>query len=197
MSDDEEKQSAGPIPSVIASITRPAFPGLRNLWRRFGGRKPPRFDPTKSQVWFRPCFRVCGWYGAADLHVTDPCAPPHCSKPNDLGQHSEVREDGFEWCGRHFSCLAEAIENQAFALWYEDGIFEGEQTERGEDVIQKGKLVLRPALYGDDEEPPLPKYNFFLHEHLDEMTSQEIRDYQTAGEVPVRLRRRGRNRPKG
>jgi hypothetical protein len=105
-----------------------------------------------------------------------------------------VREDGFDWCGRHFSCLEEAKENQAFVLWYEKGKFEGEQGVSGKDVMAKGKMVLRPALYGADEEPPLPSYNFFLNEHIEEMTPQEIRDYQTRGEVPKRLRRRGRNK---
>lgn len=194
MSDEEEQQSGGPIPSAISNLVRPSFPGLRNLWRRFGGQKPPRHDPTKARVWYQPCFRVYYWHGTADLHTTDPCALPHCDNPDGPGQHSEVREDGFDWCGRHFSCLGEAKENQAFTRWYEEGYFEGEQGERGEDVMKRGKMVLRPALYGADEEPPLPLYNFFLNEHIGEMTPQEIRDYQTRGEVPKRLRRRGRVR---
>ncbi len=195
MPDKEERRGDGPIPSAVANLIRPSFPGFRNIWRRFGGQKPPRRDPNQAQVWYRPCFRVYAWDGTTDLHTTDdPCEAPHCSNPGGDGNHSEVRDDGFDWCGRHFSCLAEAQENQAFVLWYEDGMFEGEQGTRGKDVMAKGKMVLRPALYGAQEEPPLPPYNFFLHEHIEEMTPQEIRDYQTSGEVPKRLRRRGRTR---
>jgi hypothetical protein len=192
MADEEEQQIGGAIPRAIATIMRPSFPGFRNIWRRFGGQKPPRHDPTKARVWFQPCFRVVGWDGNADLHTTEPCSPHHCSAPDGIGRHSEVRPDGFDWCGTHFSGLAEAKENQAFLLWYEDGIFEGEQTQPGKDVMAKGKLVLWPALYGAQEEPPLPRFNFFLHEHVDEMTPQEIRAYRATGEVPTRLRRRGR-----
>lgn len=177
-----------------ANIVDPSFPGFRNLLRRFGGRKPPRYDPTKTPVWYQPCFRVYTWYGAADLHTTDPCIPPHCELSGKTGQHSEVREDGFEWCGRHFSCLAEAMENQAFVRWYEEGWYEGTTIERGKDVMKKGKMVLRSPLYGANEEAPLPQYNFFLHEHIDQMTAMEIREFQTTGEVPKRLRRRGRAR---
>lgn len=192
MADEEEQQTGGAIPRAIAYIMQPSFPGFRNVWRRFGGRKPPRHDPSKARVWFRPCSIVVGWDGKADLHTTEPCAPRHCSNPNGIGRHSEARPDGFEWCGARFSCLAEAKENQAFLRWYEEGIFEGEQTQLGKDVIAKGKLVLRPALYGAQEEPPLPRFNFFLHEHVDEMTAQEIRAYYAVGEVPKRFRRRGR-----
>ncbi len=194
--ESKKPESGGPI-STIGNIISPAFPGIRSLWRRFGGRKPPRYDPTKTRVWYRPCSRVYSWYGAADLHTTDPCILPHCDRPDETGRHSEVRPDGFEWCGRQFSCLVEALENQAFTRWYEEGWFEGEEVEKGKDVMKKGKMVLRPPLYGADEEPPLPKYNFFLHEHLDEMTSLEIRVYKSTGEVPKRLRRRGRSRPGG
>ncbi len=192
--DEEEQPEGGSIPSAIVNIMRPAFPGIRNLWRRFGGRKPPRFDPTKHQVWFQPCFIEVNWTGTADLHTTDECILPHCDNPGGLGHHSEIRPDGFNWCGQHFSCLEEALENQAFTNWYEHGLFEGEEVERGKNIMKKGKMLLRPPLYGATEEPPLPKYNFFLHEHIDEMTPEEVRTYQTAGEVPKRFRRRGRNK---
>ncbi len=192
---DEAQPEGDSIPSAIINLARPSFPGIRNLWRRFGGRKPPRFDPTKHRVWYQPCFRVYSWCGPAEWHVTDdPCVVPHCDHPGKDGQHSEVRDDGFDWCGRHFSCLTEALENQAFTNWYEHGLFEGEEVERGKDIMKKGKMVLRPPLYGATEEPPLPKYNFFLHEHVDEMTQEEIQDYKTTGEVPKRFRRRGRNK---
>jgi hypothetical protein len=168
MARDEEEQGGGPIPSAISNIMRPSFPGFRNIWRRFGGRKPPRHDPTKARVWFQPRYRIVRWDGEADLHTTEPCAPQHCSNPDGIGNHSETREGGFDWCGVYFPGLVEAKENQAFLLWYEEGIFEGEQTQPGKDVVAKGKMVLRPALYGAQEEPPLPRFNFFLHEHTDE-----------------------------
>ncbi len=195
--DGEEEQQAegGSLSPAISSIMRPSFPGIRNFFRRFGGRKPPRFDPTQHRVWYQPCFRVYQWRGAADLHVTDdPCVIPHCSHPDEFGQHSEVRDDGFDWCGSHFSCLTEGLENQAFTDWYEHGSFEGQEVERGKDIMKKGKMLLRPPLYGVNEEPPLPPYNFFLHEHQDEMLPHEIAEYKRSGEVPKRLRRRGRQR---
>ena len=192
--EEDQQSDSSPIPTAIANFIRPSFPGLRNLWRRFGGQKPPRHDPTKAQVLFRPCLRVTTWDGEADDHTEEPCILPHCNNPGGYGRHSEVRPDGFDWCGRHFSCLAEAKENQAFMAWYETGGFDGGSGERGKDVMEKGKMVLRPALYGAQEEPPLPRYNFFLHEHLDEMTLEEVRAYQRQGEVPKRLRRRGRAR---
>lgn len=199
MSDEDEDQednqpTGGRVPHAFAGLMRPSFPGLRNLWQRFGGRKPPRFDPTQQQVWFQPRFRVTTWTGTADLHTNEECILPHCDNPGGLGHHSEVRPDGFDWCGCHFSCLAEAQENQAFVAWYEKGEFEEQSVEIGKDVMAKGKMVLRPALYRADESPPLPQYNFFLHEHIEKMTRQEIMDYQTRGEVPKRLRRRGRNK---
>ena len=193
--DEDEQQEGGSIPSAIINIMRPAFPGIRNMFRRFGGHQPPRFDPTQHRVWYRPCFRVYSWQGEANLHVTDdPCVVPHCSHPGEDGQHSEVRADGFDWCGQHFSCLPEALANQAFTEWYEKGLFEGEEVERGKDIMKKGKMILRPALYGANEEPPLPKFNFFLHEHVHEMLAHEITEYKRSGEVPKRLRRRGRGR---
>ena len=193
--DDQEQQKSGSIPSAIVNIMRPAFPGIRNLWRRFGGHQPPRFDPTQHPVWYRPCSRVYSWRGSADGHVTDdPCVLPHCSHPGEDGQHSEVRDDGFDWCGRHFSCLAEALENQAFTDWYEHGLFEGTDVELGKNIMAKGEMLLRPPLYGEMEEPPLPQYNFFLNEHVDEMLPHEILEYKRSGEVPKRFRRRGRQK---
>lgn len=193
--EEEETPEGGSLPSAIVNIMRPAFPGLRNLWRRFGGHKPPRFDPTQHRVWYQPRFRVYSWHGSADLHVTDtPCMLPHCAHPGEDGVHSEVRPDGFDWCGSHFSCVAEALKNQAFAAWYEHGLFEGQEVELGKDIVEKGKMILRPALYGTNEEPPLPPYNFFLHEHINEMLPHEIVTYKRSGEVPKRFRRRGRQK---
>lgn len=191
---EDEQQTSGRGPSAIRSLLTPVFPGIRNIWRRFGGQKPPRVDPTKAQVWYRPSLRAVEWEGEADLHTEQECILPHCNNPGERGHHSEMRPDGFDWCGRHFSCLTEALENQAFTRWYKEGYFEGEFGERGEDVMAKGKMVLRPALYPRNEEPPLPEYNFFLNEHIDEMTRQEIMEYQRDGTVPVRLRRRGRTK---
>ena len=190
MADEEETPSSG---SAIG-LTRPSFPGFRNMFKRLGGKKPPRYDPSKSRVWYSPCFRIVQWDGSAEEHTLDSCVEPHCDNPGDEGRHSGLREDGFDWCGRHFSSLVEGLENGAFKLWYEDGIFEGEEVERGEEVMAKGKMVLRDALYDDENSPPLPPYNFYLHEHINEMTHKEILAYKKTGEVPKRLRRRGRTK---
>ncbi|KKL07337.1 hypothetical protein LCGC14_2587020, partial [marine sediment metagenome] len=109
------------------------------------------------------------------------------SNPGGYGHHSEVEPDGFDWEGTHFHSLFEARENQAFCQWYETG---------GEEVLKRGKMILRPVLYGTRERLPLPRFNFFLHENTEKMTAQEILAYNRTGEIPVRLRRRGRNKPK-
>lgn len=176
-----EEEQTGPLDIVI----QPSFPGLRRLWGRFGTRKPPRWDGTKSRVEYRPCFRVVEWYG---LPIEDhTCGdPPHCSVPGKEGRHSEVRPDGLDWGGAHFSCFAEAMQNRAFQQWYEN--------KGGKAVVDKGKMTLYPAYYDDEGKPPLPPYNFFLHEHIDDMSAQEVREYQRTGFVPKRFRRRGRAR---
>lgn len=171
----------------LALRMRPSFPGMRQLWRRFGGRKPPRFDGTKSRIEYRPCFRVVEWYGlptdTSDPHVCED--PPHCSVPGGQGRHSEVRPYGLDWGEVHFSCLEEALANQAFHEWYENG--------GGKAVVDKGKMTLYAPYYDDEGKPPLPEFNFFLHEHVHEMSAQEIRLYQREGFVPKRFRRRGRS----
>ena len=168
---------------------RPSFPGFRRLLRGFGSRHPPRFDGSKSPVEYRPCFRVVAWYGVADQHTGGArCStPPDCSVPGGEGRHSEVRPDGLDWGGAHFSSMVEALANQAFRQWYEN--------EGGKAVVDKGEMTLYPPYYGEDGKPPLPPYNFFLIEHVDEMSVQEIRLYQREGIIPKRFRRRGRQRP--
>lgn len=170
-------------PPVVPS--RPSFPGFRWLADRWPhGRRPPQRDPARSLAVFEPCSRVVDWDGEATDHRTEECRLPHCKKPGEWGRHSEVRPDGFIWEGARFASLPEALENQAFARWYEE--------EGGRKVVEDAQVVLTPLQYRDDEAPPLPKYNFFLGDHIDEMTAEEIRAYRMNGEVPTRLRRRGR-----
>lgn len=198
-SDEEDEESGqGAIPTAIANLVRPSFPGFQAFWRRFGRRKTPRFDPAHSRVFYQPVANVTNWDGPVSWHTTDECALPFCDHPGEEGHHSEVRPQGFYWCSVYFSCLEEGLFNTAFKRWYEDGYLEQDGTTGtpGKEVMKKGKLVLREALYGPDEEPPLPVYNFFLDEHMDEMTSGEITAYQKRGDVPKRLRRRGRARRK-
>lgn len=195
---DEEDGPEGLIPSAIAALVRPSFPGYQALMRRFGRRKTPRFDPARAHVFYRPVKRVTEWDGPAELHTTDECVLPFCDHPGEVGRHTEVRPHGFYWGGVYFSCLEEGLANQAFVRWYEEGflVSDGSTGKKGKDVMKKGKLVLRDPLYGVNEESPLPPYNFYLDEHLHEMTSGEINAFKKRGEVPKRLRRRGRGRAK-
>ncbi len=193
--DAEEGGGLGAIPSAIANLVRPSFPGYQAFMRRFGRREPPRFDPAHSRVFYQPVANVTEWDGPASSHITEECVLPFCDNPGEEGHHSEVRPQGFYWCGVYFSCLEEGLANTAFTSWYEEGLEQDGTTGKpGKEVMKKGKLVLREALYGRDEEPPLPVYNFFLDAHRDEMTAKEITAYQKRGEVPKRLRRRGRAR---
>lgn len=188
---DEEREPGG-SPSPLSIVMRPSFPGFRQLWRRWGGRKPPRYDGTKPQVEYQPRYRVVEWYGAGGDYGAEPphqCGdPPFCSVPHGLGRHSQVIPDGFDWAGTHFTCLEEALRNQAFAEWYEGG----DGGPPGKEIMDRGQMTLYKPLYADEKKPPLPKYNFFLDEHVHEMSVQEIRAYQRTGEVPKRFQRRGR-----
>ncbi len=196
--DVEEEEPEGLIPSAIAQLVRPSFPGLQALMRRVGWRRTPRFDPARAHVFYRPVNRVAEWDGPAELHTTDECVLPFCDHPGEVGRHTEVRPHGFYWCTVYFSCIQEAMANTAFVRWYEEGLLvsDGTTGDKGKDVIKKGRLVLRDAMYGINEEPPLPPFNFFLADHQDEMTSGEIMAFKKQGEVPKRLRRRGRARRK-
>ncbi len=167
----------------------PVFPGMwRYLKGRLGRPKPPQNDPIKVRVQFRPCFKVTAWNGSSDDHRTEECAPPSkCAEHGRYGQHSEVRPNGFDWEGTHFHGLFDALENQAFQKWYEEG---------GQEVLEEGKLIQREPQYREGKRPPLPTFNFFLHENIVKMTGAEILAYRRTGEVPKRLRRRGRNKPK-
>ena len=165
---------------------------FENMWRyargRLGRPKVPRRDPTKVPIVFQPWFRVVCWEGSADAHRTEKCAPPpKCSHPNSGGQHSETVPDGFSWEGTRFHGLFDAMENQAFRQWYEAD---------GQEVLERGIIVLRAPQYREDDPAPLPRFNFFLHENIGKMTSQEIVAYKQTGEIPKRLRRRGRNKSK-
>lgn len=184
-------EQAGDAQTAIEITRQPYFPGMRQWLRRWwrGGREPPRYDGTHSPVEYRPCFRVVEWNGSPDHHTGGaPCGtPPHCSIPGGQGRHSEVRPDGLDWGEVHFSCLEEALANQAFRNWYEN--------ENGKAVVDKGVMTLHKPYYGADQKPPLPPYNFFLSEHVHEMSVQEVRAYQRTGEVPTRFRRRGRAKP--
>ncbi|KKK61570.1 hypothetical protein LCGC14_3013010 [marine sediment metagenome] len=176
------------IPDALVH-TAPSFAGMwRFLKGRLGRPTPPRLDATKLPVQFQPYFRVVVWDGAPDDHLTAECAlPPVCALPGEYGEHSEVRPDGFEWEGARFHSLFDALENQAFRRWYETG---------GQEILERGELTVRAPLYREDERPPLPTFNFFLHENMEKMTAQEIMAYRRTGEVPTRLRRRGRNKTK-
>jgi len=182
----EEQETEQGLPAMNA---RPTFAGIRKVWRRLRG-KVPHFDPVKTKIEFQPISKAVKWTGGADGHITEECGRfcqlnSSASTP-DWGQHSEIRPDGLFWGGTRFSSLELALENQAFAAWYENG---------GKEVVMAGKMVLTNPIYGEDEEPPLPPYNFFLHEHQNDMTPTEVRSYRAIGEVPKRFRKRGRNRP--
>ncbi len=174
------------------SDSLPLIAVFEGMWRYARGRagrpKVPRHDPSKPPIVFQPHFRVMTWRGSADIHRTEKCGePPKCSNPGIDGEHSETVPDGFTWEGVRFHGLFGALENQAFRQWYEAG---------GQQILERGDLVLRAPQYREDDLPPLPRFNFFLHENLGKMTPQEIIAYRQTGEVPKRLRRRGRNKPK-
>lgn len=183
---DDDNESG--MPDALVHVA-PSFAGMwRYLRGRLGRPRPPRQDAAKTPVVFRPCFHVVVWDGLADDHRTTECAPPPvCSKPGEHGTHSEVRPDGFDWEGVHFHSLFDALENQAFCRWYETG---------GQEILERGELVVRPPQYDAGARPPLPPFNFFLHENVEKMTAQEIMAYRRTGDIPKRLRRRGRNKPK-
>lgn len=182
---DERDESRQPDALVH---TRPSFGGMWRFLRGRPGRPtPPKRDPSKVLVTFQPRYRVVIWEGPSEDHITGKCAPLVCSNPDAWGEHSETRPDGFDWEGTHFHSLHDALENQAFQQWYE---------REGEDVLAQDAIVLRDPQYADGKKPPLPAFNFFIHEHIEEMTAKEIMDYRRNGTVPKHLRRRGRNKPK-
>lgn len=179
---DEESHEA-PMPPTWSAT----FAGLwRYVKGRLGRPMPPQYDPAQMPVAFQPRFRVVVWEGEATDHLSAECAVLLCSKPGRAGEHSEVRPDGFSWEGAYFPSTFEALENQAFRQWYESG---------GREIVERGDLVLHDPLYRDGESPPLPRFNFFLHENIEKMTASEVLAYRRSGEIPKRLRRRGRNNP--
>lgn len=181
MAVEEEHEGA---PSALSNLLRPAFAGMQRFLTR---KRSPRRDPTRGRVQFQPVARVVRWDGEPEHHRTEECRPGTCGNPGGTGHHSEVRPEGFVWEGTHFHTLTEALENQAFRIWYEAG---------GQAVVEAGKLVVREDLYGADEKQPLPTYNFRIEEHIHEMSPAEVAAYRAHGEVPKRFRRRGRNKPK-
>ncbi len=175
------------IPDALVHVA-PSFAGMwRYLKGRLGRPRPLRHDPTKLPVRFQPRFRVVVWEGEAGDHRVSGCTPLVCAKPGEYGEHNEVRPNGFDWEGAYFPGLPDALENQAFRHWYEYD---------GQEILERGKIVLRDPQYRYNERPPLPAFNFFLHENIEKMTPQEILAYRRSGEIPKRLRRRGRNKPK-
>lgn len=182
---DNEEETGQPDALVH---TAPSFAGMwRYLKGRLGRPIPPHDDPTKLPVKFQPYFRVVVWDGEATDHRIDSCVSLICSNPDGYGEHSEVRPNGFYWESVYFHGLHDALENQSFRRWYDDG---------GEKILESGKIVLRESLYQKGKSPPLPNFNFFLHENIEKMTAQEIDAYRRVGEVPKHLRRRGRNKSK-
>ena len=167
--------------------TSPSFAGMwRYVTGRLGRPKPPQVDQAKARVEFKPCFRAVTWDGSADGHIMGKCTA-FCEKPTQHGVHSETRPDGFVWEGVRFHGLFDALENQAFKQWYALG---------GEETLEAGKLVVRAPQYTEGQKVPLPRFNFFLHENMSQMTAREITEYRRSGYVPTRLRRRGRGKPK-
>ena len=184
---DEGRDEPG---TALDIAKNPYFPGMRRYLRKFwrGGRLPPRYDGTHSPIEYQPRFRVVEWVGLPVELAGHVCGnPPHCSVPGGRGRHSEVRPDGMDWGEVHFSCLEEALANQAFREWYEE--------RGGKAVVDKGLMTFHEPYYDKEGQPPPPLYNFFLIEHVDEMSAQEIRAYQTTGFIPKRLRRRGSAKP--
>ena len=163
------------LPDALIHTT-PSFPGIwRYLKGRLGRPRPPRRDPTKLPVQFQPHFRVVVWEGSPDDHRTAECAPLVCAAFGKHGEHSEVRPDGFDWEGAHFHGLFDALENQAFQQWYKTG---------GQEVLERGELIVRAPQYQEGKQPPLPTFNFFLHENIEKMTAKEITAYRRTGDVP-------------
>jgi len=175
--EDEEERSEASTPG------RFAFPGMGAL-DRWRGRRPPRIDPNKPRMIYQPHFRVVTWQGSPDAHATASCEFPYCKvDAHGEGTHSEARPAGFSWEETYFPTLADALQNQAFATWYQNG---------GQEVMERGRMEVRDPQYFEGREPPLPRFNFLIAEHQHEMTETEIRAYFATGEVPKRLRRRGR-----
>lgn len=165
----------------------PAFAGMWRFMRgRIGRPSPPHRDPSKVMIIFQPHYRVVAWEGPESGHIVSACIPLRCeTDTKGNGHHNEARPDGFTWEGARFHGLHAALENQAFRQWYETG---------GKETVEREEMVLRPDQYARGAKPPLPAFNFFLHEHIMQMSSREIAEYRRVGTIPKRLRRRGRNK---
>jgi hypothetical protein len=157
------------------------FPGVA-LLDRLRGKAPPRFDPAKPRIMFQAIQRSVSWEGSPEAHVQGACGT-FC-RP-DLNRHEELRDDGFVWGGAYFATVADARMNQAFMRWYDNG---------GREVVEAGRPVLADPQYEEGADPPAPRFEFVISEHLSEMTPKEIEQYYSIGEIPARLRRRGSNR---
>jgi hypothetical protein len=122
-------------------------------------------------------FRMVTWDGGKDGHIVDEC---RCLDLSDTGQgrHEELRPDGLSFAGVHFNSLVEALENQAFAAWYEDN----------KAIVDNDQIVVREPLYKEGEGPQRGRYGFLLHEHVHEMTYAEINLYKRTGDIPKRFK---------
>jgi len=188
-SEYQEEQREADAPRDQSPPAAFSFPGS-GILRRIFRNAPPRFDPVRSRLIYMPRARVVRWSGSLTGHVTEDCSFPHCRTDEEgMGNHSETRDDGFDWEGAYFRDLDEAMRNEGFKAWFEDG---------GMEIMARGEAVIRPPLYGTPShpKPPLPRFNFVIAEHLHEMRPQEIVDYYAKGDIPVRLRRRGRAKDK-
>ncbi len=134
-------------------------------------------DPSKTPVEYMTTSRLVTWDGDKDGHSVDEC---HCLNLSDTGwgRHEEVRPSGLSFEGVHFNSLAEALQNQAFAAWYEDN----------KEIVDKDQIVVREPLYKEGEEPQRGRYGFLLHEHTYEMSHSEINLYKRTGEIPSRFK---------
>lgn len=134
-------------------------------------------DPNKTPIEYAPTFRLVKWDGDKDGHSIDEC---RCSNLSDTGQgrHEELRPDGLYFAGVRFNSLAEALQNQAFAAWYQDN----------KETVDNDQIVVRKPLYKEGEEPQRGRYGFLLHEHAHEMTNGEINTYKRTGDIPSRFK---------
>ena len=154
------------------------IPGIKWVQRWRGRNQPPQYDPNKSMLIFQPMFRLVKWEGYREGHIIEYC---NCANLSESGQgfHEEIRPHGLLFEGVPFNSLEEAMDNQAFAAWYE---------EAGKEQVDASHVVVRPPQFRDGEEPPRPAYGFLIHEHAHEMTNAEIMRYKRDADIPGRFK---------